>query len=174
MFVEQPRLHQVCLLQVTGDTKLVKPDTWHVTHDTWHVTQDTWHLTHNTWLGEQYLKRQVSKYYNFGEPLFWRYFYKRSVSHLNDKAVCRTAPATLGLSIRGLVLSYWKLNIMALYYGFIKFVSWSVISIIEWELQERNKHVFCCPYFVNLNCYNNCYLVSLKIEKNNVIFLIVA
>ena len=139
-------------------------DTWHMTCDTRYVTHETWHLTHNTWLGEQYLKSQVSKYYHFGEPLFWRYFHKQSVSHLNDKTVCRTAPATLALSIKGLVLSYWKLNIMALYYDFIKFVSWSVISPIEWELQERNKYVFC-PNFVNLNLYSNCYLVSLKIEK---------
>ena len=93
---------------LTGDRWYQTPDTWHRIRDTWHVTCDTWHLTYYTRLGEHSLKFQGSNFSGFGETLFWRYVHKGSVRSLNYKAVCRTAPATPGLSIRGLVLQYWN------------------------------------------------------------------
>ena len=69
----------------------------------WHVTCDTWQVTHDMW-GEVNLlsKFQLSSFYGLGVKVFWIYFNKwwrsQSVNKLiNEKGVCRTAPATPGL-----------------------------------------------------------------------------
>ena len=77
---------------------------WHVTCDTWHVKHYIWHVTRYT----QRVVNIVSKLY-FSSRLwlmiFGRFGGKGSLNQwmnqsLNDKGVCRTAPATPGLLIK--------------------------------------------------------------------------
>ena len=84
---------------------------WHMTHDMWHATCDTWHVTCDTWNMTGGGRWTFSQ--NFSFPFLtvweWRYFEdfeekgdspNQSVSEsMNDKGVCRTAPATPGLLI---------------------------------------------------------------------------
>ena len=109
---------------------------WHVTRDRWHVTRDMWHVTCDTFGGVNILSKvQLPSSHRLWFMILWRYFRKRmthSVNQLmNHEAVCRTAPATPGLSIievthswssgrgRGMgVLIFWK-NI-----SFSKFLIW--------------------------------------------------
>ena len=81
-------------------------DIWNMTSDTWHVTYNRWHMTCDTWkVGEVDLlsKFQLPSFYGLGVKVFWRYVHKGSLTDwlnsfiMNDKGVCRTAPATQGL-----------------------------------------------------------------------------
>ena len=74
---------------------------WHVTSDMWHLTCDRWHVIHDTWRWVNILSKfQLSSSNSLGFMIFWRSGGKGSLSKLtNDKAVCRTAPATPGLLI---------------------------------------------------------------------------
>ena len=79
-------------LQVTYDTWHVTPDTWNATRDTLHVSRDTQGVVSIV------SKFQVPSYDGFGVIIFWRLGGKGSVTEwINDKCVCRTAPATPGL-----------------------------------------------------------------------------
>ena len=86
-------------------------DIWHMICVTWHVTCDMWHVTHDTWhvncdiLGEVNIFSNVSslaltvcdlRYFDYSEEKAdsltdWLNDW------MNNKAFCRTAPATLGL-----------------------------------------------------------------------------
>ena len=76
-----------------------------VTRDRWHMTHDMWHETHDTWFGVNILSKfqlSSSKHFDIYVPVnIWK---KRMTDWLNelmnDKSVCRTAPATPGLLIR--------------------------------------------------------------------------
>ena len=72
-----------------------KCDTWHVTCDTWHVTRDMWQV----WGLNILSKSQLPSSYRLWFMILGRYFRKRMNRLMSDKAVCRTAPATPGLSI---------------------------------------------------------------------------
>ena len=64
-------------------------DGWHVTGDTWHMTDDTWHV------GWTFCQN-----FRFGIESGWKIFRLKDEwrNHLiNDRGVCRTAPATPGL-----------------------------------------------------------------------------
>ena len=74
-------------------------DTWHVTCDTWHVTRDTWHV----WGGWTF--SQNFSFLALTVCDFWYYEDLEEKADLinqwiSNEAVCRTAPATPGLSIR--------------------------------------------------------------------------
>ena len=88
-------------------------DTWHVKYDTWHVTYDTWHMKHR---GRWPFSQKIS--YNFGGKVFWIFGGKGWLADwtnewMNNKGVCRTAPATRGLLI---ILEYlnWLLSNLCL------------------------------------------------------------
>ena len=75
-------------------------DMWHVTRYTWHMTSDMWHMTCDTCWGVNILSKfQLSSSNGLGVMLLWIYFNKPSLTLMNHEAVCRTAPATLGLLI---------------------------------------------------------------------------
>ena len=76
-------------------------DMWHLTHEMWHVTCDMWHGTPDRWWEVNILSKfQVPSSYGLGVKIFWRYFGKRVTQFINlsinNKGVCRTAPATPG------------------------------------------------------------------------------
>ena len=74
-------------------------DTWHLTHDMWHVTSDIWHATHDLW--QVGLGGRWSFSHNFSSLALtvfeWRCFEGSVTDLINNKGVCRTAPATPGL-----------------------------------------------------------------------------
>ena len=70
----------------------------------WHVIPDKWHVTYDTWKVGEGEPFQLCISDSLGAKIFWRYFHKgwltESVNQLmNDKGVCRTAPATPGLLV---------------------------------------------------------------------------
>ena len=71
-------------------------DTWHETRD----TCDTWHMRHETW--HILSKCQLPSSYCLVFMIFWRFVRKGWLTEwmngwMNNKAVCRAAPATPGL-----------------------------------------------------------------------------
>ena len=82
---------------------------WHVTCDIWHVTRDMWHVTCDMWhvtcLGGLTFSQNFSSlaltvcdlwYY---KDILGKGWLNESMNEwMNDEAVCRTAPATPGLS----------------------------------------------------------------------------
>ena len=83
-------------------------DIWHVTCDMWHVTRDMWHMTCDMLWGVNILSTfPLPSFYGLWFMIFWRLGGKGSRTDLinqliNDKGVCRTAPATPGLLNIGL------------------------------------------------------------------------
>ena len=85
--------------RMTHDTRHVTHDTWHVTHDTWHVTCDTWHiLGGGRWtFSNNFCSLGLLVWaWRCFEEISQRISYRFNQS-INDKGVCRTAPATQGL-----------------------------------------------------------------------------
>ena len=87
-------------LEVTCDTWHLRPDTWHLTPDTWHMTCVTWHTR-----GDEHCVKISGPLSSFGfcVKMSWRFWTKGSLTDwinwlINYEAVCRTAPATPGLS----------------------------------------------------------------------------
>ena len=92
-------------------------DRWHMTCDTWQVTHDRWHVTHDTWCGVTILSKfQLSSSNGLGVMMCWRSGGKGSLTQLiNHEAVCRAAPATLGLLNRYLQMAHKEKNVMLLW-----------------------------------------------------------
>ena len=88
--------------------KWLKSGMWHLTCDTWYMTHDTRHVPLDTQGVMNFvLKFQVPIFNVLGVRKFWRYFHKDHwlTDFINNKGVCRRAPATPGLlKIRKLFL----------------------------------------------------------------------
>ena len=83
----------------------------------WHVTYDTWHVTCDTWWGVNILSKfQLPISYRLGFMMLWIFGGKGWLTDsVNNEAVYRTAPATLGLlNISTILLQYLKLEHMLL------------------------------------------------------------
>ena len=65
----------------------------------WHMTHDTGHMTHDIWCGVNILSKfQLSSSNGLAVMMLWISGGKGSLTDwINYEAVCRTAPATLGL-----------------------------------------------------------------------------
>ena len=80
-----------------------KCDMWQVTCDTWNVTRDMWHVTCGMLWGVNIVSKfQLLSYSGLWFMIFWRlggkgWFTNSLNESMNDKADCRTAPATPGL-----------------------------------------------------------------------------
>ena len=87
-------------LNVTHDRLNVTHDRLNVTHDAWHVTCDMWHMTRDTGYGVNILSiLQLSRSNGLVFMMFWSSGGKGWVTQfMSDKGVCRTGPATPGLS----------------------------------------------------------------------------
>ena len=82
--------------------KYLTSDMWHQTHDTWHMTPDTWYLTCDTWHVTHGGRWTFSQNFSSLSLMVWDTQCledsKGSPNEsVNDKGVCRTAPATAGL-----------------------------------------------------------------------------
>ena len=86
---------------------LLTCDKWHVTRDTWHMTHDMWQVTHDMWQGTHMVWWTVYKNVRSLALTAWKLWRFEDWEEkddlinylLNDKGVCRTAPATPGLII---------------------------------------------------------------------------
>ena len=75
-------------------------DAWHLTHDRWHMTCDIWHMTCDMLWGVNILSKfQLPSCYGLWFIISWTLGGKGSRTDwlINDKGVCRTAPAKPGL-----------------------------------------------------------------------------
>ena len=85
-------------LGVRGDMWHLKCDTWHLTCEIWHVTNDMCHVTHRGWWTLCKNSRSPSLM-----VWVWRCLEDSELKDdrlnqwMNNKGVCRTAPATPGL-----------------------------------------------------------------------------
>ena len=126
---------------------ILKSYLWHTTHYMWHGTHDTWHVT---WKEVNILSTfQVPSSYGFGVNVFWRFGGKGSLSYLvNDKAICKTAPATPGM----LNTLQWEMWIFCQLQ--IKIKSWTKI------------HPKCCGICTTGHCRFPNYCACKHLEEN--------
>ena len=82
-------------------------DPWQLTPDMWQVTLNTWHMTHGGgWTISQNFSSLALTVWDLWCLEDWEENDHRLNESISNKAVCRTAPATLGLLIKYTV---WKM-----------------------------------------------------------------
>ena len=97
------------------------PDTWHLTPDTWNVTCDMWHVTHGGgWTFSQNFSSLAPTVWDLWCHEDWEEKDRSVSSLINDKTVCRSAPATPGL-----LINYISIGLVHL--------SWDVPSQLQME-----------------------------------------